>query len=95
MILSEGASTGGHHTLAACLPKVDKESEAQEMKQKQAHQAGYIQLPGGLSPGPRPAHHSAAAFCKFREATPDFLVKRPILLNFRDPRLVEMDSVEQ
>lgn len=41
---TEGISIGGYHTLGTCLAKLDKESEAQEMKQYQAHLAGHLRL---------------------------------------------------
>lgn len=88
---------GGRHTLAVCLPKVDKESEVQEMKQKQAHRAGYLQLPrafSGVPPSPS-SRPLCSLPCIFREATPGLLIKSPTLLNTGDPRLVEVDSVEQ
>lgn len=73
-----------------CLAKLDKESEAQEVKQYKAPLAGYLWLNFSCQ-WLSPASVSADGFCDcltcslFREAAPDLLVKRPILLNFGEP----------
>lgn len=86
---------GGRHTLAMCLPKVDRSLRYKKRSRARHTGRGIYSCPG-LSPGSRPAHRPLCSLpCIFREATPGLLVKSPTLLNTGDPRLVEVDSVEQ